>query len=214
MKNTDFLKEINSILAVEKNLQEDLLKQLKEKITLDIMQEENKSRGGNYKTVSNACMQVLKRDKCRPILNKAIIRDNTLQLTDSYRAVIFKNSDYVSLPLHDEETTCKYPRLEPVFYRGNIEIKIDKNKFETDYKLFKALPNKDKKEVKNFAYCICEEMKTYVDIEYLKNMLDIFSCEKDIIIYVSALSGNKPILFESENIKAVLLPLMYNGIEK
>lgn len=214
MKNTEFLKEINSILAVGRDLQEDLLKQLKEKITLDIMQEENKSRGGNYKTVSNACIQILKRDKYRPIINKAIIRDNTLQLTDGYRAVIFKKADYINLPLHDEETTDHYPKLEPLFYRGNIEIKIDKNKFETDYKLFKALPNKDKKEVKNFAYCICEEMKTYVDIEYLKNMLDIFCMEKEFKIFISSLFNTRPIYIESENIKAVLLPLRYSGVEE
>lgn len=214
MKNTEFLKEINLILAVGRDLQEDLLKKLKDKITTEILQEENSSRGGSYKKIASACLQILKREKNITILNKAIIRDNTLQLTDRYRAVIFKNADYIQLPLHNEEMTARYPRLEPCFYRGNIEVVIDKNKFENDYKLFKSLTTKDKKEVKNFAYCICEEMKTFVDIEYLKNMLDIFSLEKEMKIYVSELNNKKPVLFESENIKAVLLPLMYNGIEK
>lgn len=214
MKNTDFLKEINSILAVGRDLQEDLLKQLKEKITLDIMQEENKLRGGNYKTVSNACMQILKRDKNRPILNKAIIRDNTLQLTDSYRAVIFKKADYINLPLHDEETTNHYPKLEPCFYKGDYELNFDMEKFEKDYKLYKTLTLKDRKDVKNFAYLLDKNSKTYVDIEYLKIMLDIFCMEKEFKIFISSLINTRPIYIESENIKAVLLPLRYSGVEE
>ena len=58
-----------------------------------------------------------------------------------------------------------------------------------------------------FAFFENENIKINVDIDRLKDMLDIFSCEKEYKVLINEYTNKKPIVFKSDNIQALFLPL-------
>lgn len=212
MTNETMLKKINYILEKNNQTIREKLLQFKEEIEIEIMQDNNSNKNKTLKSVAKACLDILKVQKARPILQKAVIRNGKLELTDSYRLVSFNKSDYVEIPTHTEEETSRYPSFDIIMRdtrKNDIEITLDIEEIRNKYKIYKTLNKVDKEKFENLAYNVYydkdREYKIYASLEFLNNMLDIFSQEKEFKVKVNSYYNTKPILFESDNITAVLL---------
>lgn len=206
MKNVEILKKINYMLESDCEVMKTNLIKLKQDLEFEIMQEKNSFIKRSLTTVAKSCLDILKECKNKPILQKAIIKNDRLELTDSYRLVIFKNKDYVSIPTHNEEDARRYPDLtlvERSSKLNDLEINLDVCDIRNKYKIFKTLTSKEK--IESEAYELYPGI--YVNIKYLNNILDIFSCEDEIKVKISSSSSIKPISFESENIYALIVPM-------
>lgn len=217
MTNETMLKKINYILEKDNQTIKEKLLQLKEEIEIEIMQDSNSNKNKSLKTVAKACLDILKAQKNRPILQKAIIRNGKLELTDCYRLVSFNKSDYVEIPTHTDKETSSYPPFETILNqarKNDIEITLDIEEIRNKYKICKTLNKVDKEKFENLAYNVYydkdREYKIYASLEFLNNMLDIFSQEKEFKVKVNSYYNTKPILFESDNITAVVLPIRNN----
>lgn len=214
MTNETMLKKINYILEKDNQTIKEKLLQFKQEIEIEIMQDSNSNKNKSLKTVAKACLDILKVQKSRPILQKAVIRNGKLELTDGYRLVNFNKSDYVEIPTHNEEETSRYPSFDILMRdtrKNDIEITLDIEEIRNKYKIYKTLNKVDKEKFENLAYNVYydkdREYKIYASLEFLNNMLDIFSQEKEFKVKVNSYYDIKPILFESDNITAIILPI-------
>lgn len=199
MKSTAILKKINFILDQNNQTIKEKLFQLKEELEFEIMQEENSNKNKNLNTVAKSCLNILKTQKQYPILQKAVIRNNQLELTNRYIMIVFKNKNYISLPFHDEETTNKYPSFDLIINNArlnDLEITLNVKEIRNKYKIYKSLKKEEKQKIKNIGYTLYYDeitnFKVNVGIDYLNNMLDIFSCEKSFIVKINSRNYYKP----------------------
>lgn len=214
MENITMLKKINFILNKDNQTIKEKLLQFKQELEFEIMQETNSEKNKSLTTVAKSCLEILKTPKTRQILQKAVIRNNQLELTDSYRMIVFKDKNYIEIPVHDEENTAKYPSFDQIINNAKIndlEITLNTEDIRNKYKIFKTLKKEEKQKLENIGYTVYYDeltnFKVNVRIDFLNNMLDIFSCEKNFKVKINSRYNYKPITFESDNIFALLLPI-------
>ena len=214
MKNITMLKKINFILNKDNQTIKEKLLQFKQELEFEIMQENNFDKNMSLKTVAKSCLEILKVQKARPILQKAVIRNNQLELTDSYRMIVFKDKNYIEIPTHDAETTTKYPSFDIIINNArlnDLEITLNIEDIRKKYKIYKTLRKDEQLKPENIGYIVYYDeltnFKVNVGIDFLNSMLDIFSCEKNFKVKINSRYNYKPITFESDNILALLLPV-------
>ena len=148
---------------------------------------------------------VLKTQKTRPILQKAIIRDNLQCFTDSF--ILFELKKHITgLEVHTDENMIKnYPSFERLHPETNFIIKMSLNDLINDISVLK---DDESILLKNDI-----DFKIKLKVKYIKIMYNVMQFKKDDIIEFNINTLNygdcyvRPLVIKNDIGSCLLLPL-------
>lgn len=200
MSKANYTKLLTECLQVEKDGNIQNLKQMLLNMIAETDAASNNKKN-NVKDLQKAILAYLKKSEklnknTRPMLCKANIKDDKLELCNGYTAIILNNSNIQGLPIVTEGA---FPNIKEIIKNDNLkQLEYTLDMIEISRKL--ALKKIDK--VNNIVNSLFIDCK-YIDAELLHPIIKMLGT--DVILYGDG-KETTPLYLESEIGKAVVLP--------
>ena len=200
MSKANYTKLLNELLVAEKDGNTSNLKQMIVSMISELDVESNNKKN-NVKDLQKNILAYLKQsaklnNNVRPILSKANINNDTIELCNGFSVIIINNANVDGLPLVE---TGDFPKVKEFFkVTDYVELDYTINSLELSKKL--ALRKAEKNvNIVNSMFIDCK----YIDVDLLNPVLKILG--NDIKIYGNG-KDNSAIILESKIGKALILP--------